>query len=90
MNDDSVLAVADAIARQVVTENPGRTPEKLLRRFAFWCTAVTQHRSLRSNWSRSSKRRKSGIGMMVTDGELRGWSAACQALLASSRFQVLE
>ena len=91
LNDDSVMAAADAIAKRVVTEDRRQNPREIADAmcrivYSGYSTRQLQDELLSfvesaSHWNWADSE---------TDRELRAWSAACHALLASSRFQILE
>ncbi len=91
LNDDSVLAAADAIARRVVTEDASRTPREIadaLCRLVYSGYSTPQLQDALVSFAEAASHWSSDGSEL--DRDLRAWSAACHALLASSRFQVLE
>ena len=101
MNDDSVIAAADAIARRALEEVPSRSPDEIAqvicRRLLSGCGSEVVRGKLVEfveAWRGESVAAVDDDGDDVREDELdpvlQAWSAACQALLASSRFQILE
>jgi hypothetical protein len=91
MNDDSVLAAADAIARRVLAEDTDRSPSEIadsMSRLVFSGYSTPQLQLELVAFVQSAK--DWSADGSAADQNLRAWSAACHALLASSRFQILE
>lgn len=91
MNDGSVMAAADAIANKVLRDESNGSDGEIASAMA---RLVLGHRSdseverdlvafveSARNWAREGSERAQELG---------AWSAACQALLSSSQFQILE
>jgi hypothetical protein len=97
MNDVSVIAAADAIARRALAEVPSDSLDEIAqvicRRVLSGCGSESVREKLvqfveawrPEDFDQADEGREN-----EPDRQLQAWSAACQALLASSRFQVLE
>jgi hypothetical protein len=91
LNDDSVLAAADATARRLLAgEKPDEKESRVDRMFelVLGAPAARSERAEVLAFTGEMETRLRDEG--VPDAGLRAWSMACQALFASSRFQVLE
>ena len=104
LNDESVMAAAEAVARRLIEEDPTinvRTAEE--RPFAE--RKATLNASTMYELILNAKPDDQELADMLTfiaateqrlaaesesDASLRAWSLACHALFASSRFQILE
>jgi hypothetical protein len=92
LNDESVMVAAEAIARRLLSGEAGGGPEtRLDRLFELVLNAGPDAEAradmLRFIGDRQDDRRNGEDG---EHAEVRAWSMACHALLASSRFQILE
>jgi hypothetical protein len=93
LNAESVMAAADALARRVLArgETDGGTEEARIDRLFELTLGARPDAEERADVLRfidNLEARSDGEG--GTDGRFRAWSMACHALLASSRFQLLE
>jgi hypothetical protein len=93
LNDESVMAAAEATAASVLAQVDGSTDQENRRLDAMFdrllntrCDA--QERSEFTAFIRDTVGRWKSEG--DTNAELKAWSIACQALFASSRFQMVE
>jgi hypothetical protein len=91
LNDESVMAAAEAMARRLLAEEiSGGVAERIDRMFELATgtpAAPDERQALQQFLDEIASRDRSAE---QTDGELRAWTVACQAVFASSRFQVLE
>ncbi|HIF31851.1 MAG TPA: DUF1553 domain-containing protein, partial [Planctomycetaceae bacterium] len=91
LNDDSVMAAAEATARRLLADKVTTTIEDRVDR-AFELILGTRptdsERAKLKTFVVEVEAQLAAAG--ETDARLRAWSTACHALLASSRFQVLE
>jgi hypothetical protein len=91
LNDDSVMAAAEATARRLLADEVTTTIENRVDR-AFELILGTRptdsERAKLKTFVVEVEAQLAAAG--ETDARLRAWSTACHALLASSRFQVLE
>jgi len=91
LNDDSVMAAAEATARRLLANEVTTTIENRVDR-AFELILSTRptdsERAKLKTFVVEVEAQLAAAG--ETDARLRAWSTACHALLASSRFQVLE
>jgi hypothetical protein len=87
LNDDSVMTAAEATARRLLAGHPSEDEDK---RVDILFELVTS--SLPSDDERADM--LAFVRQVVADGDehadLPAWSLACQALFASSRFQILD
>jgi hypothetical protein len=92
LNDDSVMAAADATARRLFAE--GITDEQPLQKVDRMIELVLNHQITEQERQELlafiQQMREQLTAEGLADAELRAWSMACHALFASSRFQILE
>ncbi len=96
LNDDSVMAAAEATARRLLAGNllagkmTGEQESQVDKMFevVLNARATAEDREEVLTFIRAMNTRLSAEGH--PDAELRAWSMACHALFASSRFQILE
>ena len=90
LNDDSVMAAAEATARRLVTSDWLASDESRVDRMfeLILCTQVVDED--RSNVVRYIAMLEDGLDSLGPDAKLIAWSRACHALFASSGFQMLE
>jgi Protein of unknown function (DUF1553) len=91
LNAESVMAAADAIARRVLaSEAAGGKESRIDRLYELLLSSGpdVEERADLQRFIREMEARLSGEGN--PDAEGRAWSMACHALLASTRFQILE
>ena len=91
LNDESVMAAADAIAQRLLHGDASASREtRIDRLFALVLNAGpdADARADMLRFIREQEDRLNGEGS--EKAEVRAWSMACHALLASSRFQILE
>jgi hypothetical protein len=91
LNDASVMAAAEAIARRVRAEKATAKEEGIvdaLFELMFNAPPPKDERAGILAFVRKTKLRLTDEG--DKEAELRAWTQACHALLASSRFQILE
>ena len=91
LNDGSVVAVAEATARRLLAdESPAAEDEvaETLYELLFNTTPMADERAEILAFVRQIRNRVRANG--GNDADLQAWSQACQALFASSRFQVLD
>jgi hypothetical protein len=91
LNAESVMAAADAIARRVFASEPAGGKESRIDRLYELLLSSGPDREERADllrFIREMETRLSGEGK--SDVEARAWSLTCHALLASTRFQILE
>jgi len=91
LNDDSVMASAEATARRVLADRAAGGQRAVVDRLfelVLGAPANEQEQRELISFIGETERRLSEEG--DADAELRAWSMACHALLASSRFQILE
>ena len=91
LNDDSVMASAEAAARRVLADRAAGGKKALVARLfelVLNLPASDEEQRELLTFIGDSQRRLSEEG--DAEAELRAWSMACHALLASSRFQILE
>ncbi len=94
MNDESVMAAADAIAARVLERSRNRKPREIADAmcrlvFSGYSTPPLQDQ-LVAFVEVAKKWPVEELAGRESDRQQRAWSAACHALLASSRFQILE
>ena len=103
MNDESVMSAADAIAGAVLQEHSDRSPDviadELIRRVLSGYQSPSLRDALVAFVESASVEPSSGTesgactgskAEVNTDHRFRAWSTACHALLASTRFQMVE
>jgi hypothetical protein len=91
LNDDTVMAAAEATARRLLEGEAAGDPEALadmLFDLVLNARATDEDRDALLAFVRGMETRPIASGGPVT--RLRAWSMACHALFASSRFQMLE
>jgi hypothetical protein len=91
LNDESVMAAADAIARRILAGEKSDWPEARVDRLFELVLNAGPDAEARADvlcFIRGLEDRLKGEG--GDNAEVRAWSMACHALLASSRFQILE
>ena len=91
LNAESVMAAADAIARRVLAaETAGGKESRIDRLYELLLSSGPdgEERADLLRFIREMEARLGGEGS--PDAEVRAWSMACHALLASTRFQILE
>ncbi len=97
LNDVSVMNAAEATARRVLQDSSsaeldaaGKVDERLNRLFELLLTSQStdEERQDLQAFMTSAQQRFKDQG--EPDAEVRAWAMICQALLASSRFQILE
>ncbi|MFO0867338.1 MAG: PSD1 and planctomycete cytochrome C domain-containing protein [Pirellulales bacterium] len=96
LNDESVMAAADALARRVWHAESARGDAVVLDAVyhRLWQRSPTASEQSDVLAFVESQRKRSSEGQTTTEeqmsGELRCWTRVCQALLAASRFQLLD
>ena len=91
LNDGSVLAASEATARRLLARKPSVDEDDLVHALyeaLFNAPSSDDERSEILAYVSRTKDRIAADG--GEDAELQAWSRACQALFASSRFQILE
>jgi hypothetical protein len=89
LNDESVMAAADATARRVLNGgDEGTARVDLLFDFVLGQPASDHERVEIQNFVLEMRQQLDAAG--EPEAEMRAWSLACHALFASSRFQILE
>ena len=91
LNDNSVVAAAQAAAHRLLSgEQASEQCSPIDRMYELILNAAPddQERAEMLTFTEAMEQRLSAAG--ETDARLRAWSLACQALFASSRFQMLE
>src|SRR5262245_39437938 len=91
LNDDSVMAAAEATARSLLADRPSAGEDDLvdaLYELLFNITPTADERAKLLAFVRKTKNRATADG--GNDAELQAWTQVCQALFASSRFQILD
>jgi hypothetical protein len=91
LNDPSVTMAAQSTARRLLADHsPAKEDDLVDGLFALVVSAppTADERQDMLTFVRQVKNRATSDGHQ--DGDLRAWSQACQALFASSRFQLLE
>ena len=91
LNNDSVMAAADATARRLLAAAKTGEPEvridKMFERLLNVRASSDEQDELRAFIGKMQQRL---TAHKDADAELHAWSMACHALFASSRFQILE
>jgi len=104
LNDESVLAAADAVARRLLAEDPGvnagsaeenpvtERDEKhsATKMYELVLNAQPDDQELAEMLTFIATMEQRFTAEGTADASLRAWSMACHVLLASSRFQILE
>ncbi len=91
LNDESVLAAADAIARRVLQQHSAGEPEQRVARMYELILGSPVDEPERAEVLAFVTAMEANLAAQGgEEAALRAWSLACQALLASSRFQVLD
>ena len=91
LNDATVMDAAEATARRLLTTESTLGPEaRLDQMFELVLTAQPTDDERRELLAFVVESQKRFEGNGDSDAEVRAWSMICQALFASSRFQVLE
>jgi hypothetical protein len=91
LNAESVMAAADAIARRVLAGEAGGDKESRIDRLYGLLLNAIPDREERADLLRFSGDLEARLrGEGSPDAEARAWSMTCHALLASTRFQILE
>jgi len=91
LNAESVMAAADSIARRVLAaETSGGKESRMDRMYELLLSSGPdgEERADLLRFTRETETRLGGEG--DPDAETHAWSMTCQALLASTRFQILE
>lgn len=91
MNDASVMDAAESLARRLLPTESALGPEArldLLFELVLTADPGDEERQELLSFIGDTQKRFEGNG--DTNAEVRAWSMVCQALFASSRFQVLE
>ena len=91
LNDDSVMAAADATARRVLANTTTGGQNALIDQMfelVLNVRATDEERSELLTFISETGKRLTDEG--DKDADFRAWSMACHALFASSRFQILE
>jgi hypothetical protein len=91
LNDDSVMAAAEATARRVLDGNSASEQDSLVDKMyelILIAPPDDQERAEMLTFIKAMERQLTATD--GTDARLRAWSLACHALFASSRFQILE
>jgi hypothetical protein len=91
LNDASVRAAAEATARRLLADNPSVADDDLvnaLYELLLGTPPTGDERAEVLAFVRLTEQRVMADG--GKDGDLQAWSQACQALFASSRFQILD
>jgi sulfur carrier protein ThiS len=91
LNDDSVMAAAEATARRLLANKSTGGQEAVVDRMfelVLSKRATEEDRIELLAFIGETEKRLTEEG--ETDADLRAWSIACHALFASSRFQILE
>jgi hypothetical protein len=91
LNDCSVMAAAEATARRLLAEESSAAEDDLvdaLFELLFNTTPMADERAEILAFVRQIQNRVTTDG--GKDADLQAWSQACQALFASSRFQILD
>ena len=91
LNDGSVMAAAEAAARRLLADESSAVEDDMVEAlFAllFNTTPMADERAEILAFVRQIQNRVRANG--GNDADLQAWSQACQALFASSRFQVLD
>ena len=84
------MAAAEAVARRVLAGGAAEAGDRVDRLYGLLLNAPpdAEERTELLRFIREMEARLSG--QVPAEAEARAWSMACQALLASSRFQILE
>jgi hypothetical protein len=91
LNDESVMAAADAIAERLLHGDMSGSPETRIDRLFELVLGAGADADARADMLRFIREQADRpTGEDGKNAELRAWSMACHALLASSRFQILE
>ena len=91
LNDESVMAAAKSLARRVLADanaTESGTRIDMLFRLLFDIPAPEADRSELSSFVEAMKMRLTAEG--EAEAELESWTMTCHALIASSRFQVMD
>ncbi len=91
LNDPSVMAASEALARRLLAECPSAGDKEMIDRLfqlSLGAPPTTGERADLVSFVRQSKARR--VPVDGKDVNLQAWSLACQALFASSRFQTLD
>ena len=91
LNDPSVMAAAEALARRLLAEKPSAGDDDLIDRLfslSLGAPPTDGERADMRSFVLQTKARP--VPVEGKDVNLQAWSLACQALFASSRFQTLD
>ena len=93
LNDESVMAAAEATARRLLANNPtgdppqGRLIDEMFELLLNRSASDAERLEMRSFIDTMRNHHSADDDL---DADVQAWSLACHALLASSRFQILE
>jgi hypothetical protein len=91
LNDPSVLAAAEAVARRLLADNENNEPAIIVDRlFELIVNAPPTDEERDELVAYVQEARAKLIADGAEDANVHAWAMACQALFASSRFQILE
>ena len=91
LNDDSVMAAAEALARSLLTLEASHDQESLIDQMferILNAQPTTDERAALLSFILQTETRLTSTG--EKDAKVQAWSMACHALFASSRFQIVE
>jgi hypothetical protein len=91
LNDQFVMDAAEATARRLLAEEGNQEPAKLLDRLFAWVLLAQAEGEEQVKLLRYLQRTRADLTADgVDEADVRAWAMVCQALFASSRFQILE